>query len=208
MPLSTENLNIRGVLPEPMVAIIGTRAPSPEAEQAAYTVATMLARLGIGVVSGLARGIDGAAHRGCLAGGGATAAVLGHGLERPIYPPEHAELAQNITINGALVSPFAADVFLSRTTLLQRNRYIVTLARAVWVVQTGVPGGALSAVATARKYGIPVLTSPWDEECWHLGYAALMARGAESVDVLTAAVRLAEIARRPIAILQQEQLEL
>ncbi len=208
MPSANENLNIRGVLPEPMIAIIGTRAPSPAAEQAAYTVACMLARMGIGVVSGLARGIDGAAHRGCLAGGGATAAVLGHGLARPIYPPEHADMAQTIAVNGALVSPFPAEVSLSRTTLLQRNRYIVTLARAVWVVQTGVPGGALSAVATARKFGIPVLTSPWDEEHWHKGYSALMSRGAESVDVLTAAVRLAELARRPLPILQQEQLEL
>lgn len=204
----TDNLNIRGTIPTPLVAIIGTRTPSSEAEHAAYAVAIMLARMGISVISGLARGIDGAAHRGCLAGGGTTVAVLGHGLDRPIYPPEHAELAAEITQNGALISPYPAETHISRTTLLQRNRNIVTLARAVWVVQTGVPGGALSAVATARKYGIPVLTSPWDEERWHKGYSSLIARGATSVDVITAAVRLAELARRPVDMEEQKLLGL
>ena len=77
---------MQGEIPTPLVAIVGTRTPSPEAADAAFAVARLLAGLGIGVVSGLALGIDGAAHRGCLAGGGKTVAVLGHGLGVPDLP--------------------------------------------------------------------------------------------------------------------------
>jgi predicted Rossmann fold nucleotide-binding protein DprA/Smf involved in DNA uptake len=117
-------------------------------------------------------------------------AVLGHGLDAPVYPPQHAALAETITERGALVTPFDAEVAITRKTLLARNHWIARLAHAVWVVQTGVPGGALSAAAHARQLGIPVLTTPWPEEQWEAGYQALQKHGAESVDVLTAAARL------------------
>ncbi|MHB9133890.1 MAG: DNA-processing protein DprA [Armatimonadota bacterium] len=183
-------LTVRGIIPSPLVAIVGTRTPTPEAADAAFMVAKLLARAGIGVVSGLALGIDGAAHRGCLAGGGRTVAVLGHGLDAPIYPPQHTALAETITEHGALVTPFDAEVAITRKTLLARNHWIARLAQAVWVVQTGVPGGALSAAAHARQLGIPVLTTPWPEAQWEMGYQALLKHGTEPVDVLTAAARL------------------
>lgn len=189
-------LAVRGEVPAVLVAIVGTREPSAEAEQAAFTVAKLLAIQGIGVVSGLALGIDGAAHRGCLAGGGRTVAVLGQGLAVPVYPPAHRALAEVIAGAGALVSPFAPDTHVSRHTLLARNRVIAALARAVWVVQTGAPGGALAAAAHARALGVPVLTTPWDDPRWTAGCQSLLKHGAESVDVMTAMLRLQALAQR------------
>jgi DNA processing protein len=201
-------LAVRGEMPSPLVAIVGTRTPSPEAADAAFQVAKLLARAGIGVVSGLALGIDAAAHRGCLAGGGRTVAVLGHGLEAPLYPPEHLGLAQAIAGRGALVSPFLGATTVSRRTLLARNRWIAELARAVWVVQSGLPGGALAAAAHARHAGIPVLASPWDDPRWDAGYRSLVDHDAESVDVLTVAARLQQLCARPAAHPQQGVLAL
>jgi len=142
----------------------------------------------------LALGIDAAAHRGCLAGGGRTVAILGHGLNAPLYPPPHRALAEVITGHGALVSPFEPEVTVTRATLLARNRWIAALSRAVWVVQTGIPGGALSAASHARSLGIPVLTTPWDDPCWFAGCDSLLKHGAESVDAVTAAPRLLQLA--------------
>lgn len=189
----TEHLFINGHLPACLVAIVGTRKPSPEASDAAFSVARTLAESGIGVVSGLALGIDGAAHRGCLAGGGNTVAVLGHGLDMAIYPPQHTALAEVITQRGALVSPFPFGTALQRRLLLARNRWIARLARVVWVVQTGVPGGALSAAACARQHGIPVVTTPWDEPHWQAGYQSLIQHGAHSIDLSSAASLLAQL---------------
>lgn len=189
------SLSIRGIIPSPMVAIVGTRSPSPAAKEAAFTVARLLALAGIGTVSGLARGIDGAAHLGCLDGGGKTVAVLGHGLDMPCYPPEHRALAQTIAREGALVSPFAADDCITRRRLVLRNRWIASLARVVWVVQTAVPGGALAAAAHARRLQIPVLTTPWDEPQWRKGFDVLRKRGAEAIDVLSIVPRLIQLCR-------------
>ncbi|MHB9023361.1 MAG: DNA-processing protein DprA [Armatimonadota bacterium] len=188
------SLWVRGALPSPLVAIVGTRDPSPEAAEAAYSVAQALAESGIGVVSGLALGIDAAAHRGCLAGGGQTVAVLGHGLDAPIYPTRHAALAEEIAAQGALVSPFPFAAHLSKKQLLLRNRWIAALANAVWVVQTAVPGGALAAAAHARRLGIPVLATPWDDPRWKIGFDSLLHHGAEAVDPIAAFDLLRELA--------------
>jgi DNA processing protein len=192
---SLAGLTIRGEIPFPLVAIVGTRSPSSFAEEAAFTVAKLLAQSGIGAVSGLAHGIDAAGHRGCLAGGGRTVAVLGHGLDAPIYPPDHQDLAETIACAGALVSPFTRDSGLSKRRLVWRNRWIARLACAVWVVQTTVPGGALAAAAHAKRLEIPVLTTPWDEPKWRQGYDVLLKRGAETADVLTIVPRLIQLCR-------------
>lgn len=178
-----DELTVRGSFSGPMVAIVGTREPSIAASEAAFNVATKLARVGIGVVSGLAIGIDAAAHRGAIAGRGLTVAVLGHGIDAPLYPPEHQALSESIIRNGALVSPYHADALLTRPRLLARNRWIARLSRAVWVVQTGVPGGALSAAAAAKKLGIPVFTTVWKEEKWHPGSEMLLKEGAELIKI-------------------------
>lgn len=187
-------LAMRGSIPTPLVAIVGTRTPTTEAAEAAFAVARVLAAAGVGVVSGLALGIDAAAHRGCLAGGGRTVAVLGHGLAAPVYPPQHREMAAIIAAHGALVSPFEDEVPVGRNTLLARNYWIAHLARAVWVVQTGMPGGALAAAAHARRQNIPVLTTVWPEAHWTPGCQSLLQHGAESVNLLTAAARLEQLA--------------
>ena len=113
-----------------------------------------------------------------------------------------------IARRGALVSPFPAQEPLRKEHLLARNRWIATLARAVWVVQTGMPGGALAAAAHARRLGIPVLTSPWPEPRWQLGYESLLKHGAESIDVLSVTTRLQHLCDRPIAAHQQGSLAL
>lgn len=190
---SSTDLTVRGAIPAPLVAIVGTRTPSPDAATAAFAVARLLAETGIGVVSGLALGIDAAAHRGCLAGGGRTVAVLGHGLDAAIYPAQHAALAEVIAQRGALVSPFPPETLLTRATLLARNRWIAELASAVWVVQTGTPGGALAAAAHARRQGIPVLTTPWAESRWQSGCHALTKYGAETIEIHAVAVRLEQL---------------
>ena len=190
-------LHVRGSIVQPLVAIVGTRRPSLEAVETAYSVARRLAEQGIGVVSGLALGIDAAAHRGALAGGGTTVAVLGHGLDAPIYPAQHAALAEAILRFGALASPFDAHAPLTRRRLLARNRWIARLAMAVWVVQSGVPGGALATAAAARQMGIPVYATPWDDPDWAIGYQTLVDGGAESLPASTAISHLAAACARP-----------
>lgn len=181
--LYDDELMVRGNFSGPLVAIVGTRDPSIAASKAAFSVASQLARVGIGVVSGLAIGIDAAAHRGVIAGGGTTVAVLGHGIDAPLYPSEHKALAESIVRTGALVSPYNADAPLTRQRLLARNRWIARLALGVWVVQTGVPGGALSTAAAAKKRGIPVYTTIWKEEKWLSGSQLLLNEGAELLKI-------------------------
>jgi predicted Rossmann fold nucleotide-binding protein DprA/Smf involved in DNA uptake len=112
--------------------------------------------------------------------------------ERQVYLDNLKLLLVAVIIagHGALVSPYEPDAPLTRRGLLARNRWTAELAGAVWVVQTGVPGGALAAAAHARRQDIPVLATPWDDPRWQAGYQSLIRHGAESVDVLTAAARL------------------
>src|SRR5260370_28188795 len=100
-------LYVNGRLPaEPMIAIVGSRRATPYGQRAARRLARDLSELGVVVVSGLARGIDAAAHRGALEGGSPTGAVMATGLDR-IYPPEHAALAQAIAHSGAVITDAA-----------------------------------------------------------------------------------------------------
>ena len=137
------------------IAIVGTRQPHPESLQVAYTWAAELARQGWTVVSGLARGIDTAAHQGTLAAAGHTLAVLGSGVN-VIYPPENAPLASQIAGNGALISEAHPDANPSTTALMRRNRLITALSRATIVVEAPVDSGALHAARSAHALGRPV----------------------------------------------------
>jgi DNA processing protein len=191
---SIESLHIRGVLPGIRVAIVGTRTPTPQASELAFKVARGLAEQGISIVSGLAFGIDASAHRGALAGGGCTVAVLGHGLDAPIYPKLHAGLAEAILRRGALVSAYPDDMGVTGQRLLERNRWIARLSTAIWVVQSAVPGGALAAAAHARKMGIPVFTTPWEDEKFTAGYKSLMKHGATELNPFEVMAKLKSIA--------------
>lgn len=148
-----------GVLDRPAVAIVGSRAASPYAISVAERLASELGSYGVVVVSGCARGVDGAAHRGALGGGGATIAVLGSGVD-VIYPPEHATLAESITASGALLSEFPPGVRPLRHHFPRRNRLISGLARGVVVVEAGAGSGSLITAGFAADQGREVMAVP------------------------------------------------
>jgi len=158
-------LFVRGTLPEatrPAVAVVGTRAATPYGLRVARELAEGLARRGVVVVSGLALGIDAAAHGGALAAGAAapsTVAVLGCGLAVS-YPPENGSLREDVARAGALVSEHAPDVPPERWHFPRRNRIVAALARAVVVVEAPLRSGALITAGFALEQGREVLAVP------------------------------------------------
>ena len=158
-------LHVRGTWPAGLcVAIVGARAATEYGRAFAHRLAADLATLGIVIVSGLARGIDAAAHRGALDAGGITVAVLPGSLDR-ITPPSHAELAERIVLGrGALVAEWERDVNVKPGLFLKRNRLIAGLSLATVVVEAADRSGALATAAIARKLGRPVLAVPGDTD--------------------------------------------
>jgi len=151
---------VRGRLPErPSVAVIGSRAASSAALEIAYGLAASLARQGLCIVSGLARGCDGRAHQGAIEGGGETIAVLGCGLDQ-IYPAEHGPLADAVAAHGAVISEFPPGTPPLPIHFPLRNRIISGLARAVVVVEAGEKSGSLITAACALEQGREVMVVP------------------------------------------------
>jgi len=153
-------LFVRGTLPPdraPSVAIVGTRSPSTPMREVAYRLGRVLSAAGYTVVSGLAFGVDAAAHEGALSvPTGQTVAVLGSGV-LDVYPAQHRELAAAIIERGALVCEVAPDASVATPWLVARNRLISALADTVIVVQSNDDGGAMYAARAARKQGRRVL---------------------------------------------------
>jgi DNA processing protein len=147
------------VLARPTVAVIGSRAASPYALQVGSRIAAELAGRGIVVVSGLARGVDSAAHRGCLEGGGSTVAVLGCGLDR-VYPPEHSDLASQITERGLLLAELAPGAAPLPEHFPLRNRIISGLTLATVVVEASDQSGSLITARCALEQGRDVMAVP------------------------------------------------
>ncbi|MGE3274200.1 MAG: DNA-processing protein DprA [Vicinamibacterales bacterium] len=143
----------------PAVALVGCRAASHAGLAAARRLAADLAAAGLVVTSGLARGVDSAAHRGALAGGGRSVAVLGSGLDR-VYPPEHAGLAEELAVRGAVASEFPPGVAPLAHHFPLRNRIVSGLVRAVVVVEAPEKSGALITAACALDQGREVLVVP------------------------------------------------
>jgi DNA processing protein len=141
------------------VAIVGTRRPTDYGLRTARQFAAALAREGMTVVSGLAYGIDAAAHRGALEGGGRTLAVLGSGVDR-IYPSRHERLARAIMTQGALLSEFPLGAAPDAPNFPRRNRLISGLARAVLIVEAYESGGALITARLALEQNREVLAIP------------------------------------------------
>jgi DNA processing protein len=141
------------------VAIVGSRAGSPYALAVAERLAADLATRGIVVVSGLARGVDSAAHRGAVAAKGATLAVLGSGAD-VIYPAEHRGLAREIEIDGAIVSELVPGTPPQKQFFPLRNRIISGLSRAVLIVEAGEKSGSLITARMALEQGRDVLAVP------------------------------------------------
>jgi DNA processing protein len=178
----------------PCVAVVGTRAPSDAGRRRARRLAEDLARAGVCVVSGLALGIDGAAHEGALAARAPTVGVLGGGHGH-FFPPRHRELGARIVAGGgAVVSPFAPDVVPQPWQFLARNAIIAALADAVVVVEAAARSGALNTAGHGADRGIPVLAFPGDvDRPKAAGCNALIRDGATLVrdadDVLAALPR-------------------
>jgi DNA processing protein len=141
------------------VAIVGSRAASPYALSVAEQLAHDLAARGLVVVSGLARGVDSAAHRGALAAGGVTVAVLGSGVD-VMYPPEHAALAAEIDRRGAVISELVPGTAPAQFFFPLRNRIISGLSRAVVVIEAGEKSGSLITARCALDQGRDVLAVP------------------------------------------------
>ena len=133
---------------ETTVAIVGARSPTPDGAKVAGDMAERLAGGGIVIVSGLARGVDAAAHKGALRAGGKTVGIPGSGL-RVIYPHENRQLANEICVNGAVISECHPNETVSRQRLMQRNRIISGFSLGVILIEPG--RGALNAAERALK---------------------------------------------------------
>jgi DNA processing protein len=141
------------------VAIVGTRRASPYGIAVAEWLGRELARCGVTIVSGLARGVDAAAHRGALAGSGRTIAVLGCGID-VVYPPEHRRLMAQIIESGAVLSEFSPGTPPLRHQFPRRNRLISGLALGVVVVEGRARSGAVITADCALDQGREVFAVP------------------------------------------------
>jgi len=165
----------------PAVAIVGSRAGSPYALAVAERLGADLAARGVVVVSGLARGVDSAAHRGALTAG-ATIAVLGSGPD-VIYPKEHENLARDIAATGLILSELAPGTPPRPQFFPQRNRIISGLSRAVVVVEAGERSGSLITARSALDQGRDVLAVPGSIlSARNRGGHALLRDGAKIVE--------------------------
>ena len=143
----------------PAIAVIGSRRCTTYGKRVARTLARDFVRSGVAVVSGLARGIDGEAHRGVIEADGVTMAVLGNGLD-VCYPPEHDRLSENILRKGVLLSEYPPGTEPARYRFPERNRLISGFSRGVVVVEAGRKSGTMITVNTALDQGKDVFAVP------------------------------------------------
>ena len=174
----------RRLLRTPAVAVVGSRNALPVSLQVAHDLARDLSRAGLTIVSGMARGVDSAAHAGALAAGGRTIAVIGSGLLK-VYPRRNTELAKSIRSTGAIVSEFPADAEALGTHFPLRNRIISGLCIATVVVEAGDKSGSLITANQAIDQGRDVLAVPGHTLSGrHLGSHRLIKDGARLVDTV------------------------
>ena len=177
----------------PAVAIVGSRSADQDGCDLARELAASLAREGIAVLSGMARGIDAAAHEGALDAGGLSGAVLGTGLDE-VYPRAHASLQTRLRSSLGLLterrpgSPPTPDAFVNR------NRLLAALADAVLIVQGGIASGAKHTANFARELKRPIGAVPWDvferlgalpNDLIHRGHATLVRNVEDVLALLT-----------------------
>jgi DNA processing protein len=141
------------------VAVVGSRAATRDGVLFAYELSRGLAEEGVAVVSGMARGVDGAAHSGALDGGGSTVAVLGCGVD-VTYPPEAASLRERILANGSLLSEYPPGTAPARHRFPARNRIVSALSRCVVVAEAPRRSGALVTARLALEQGRDVMAAP------------------------------------------------
>jgi len=164
------------------VAIVGARHATPYGLRIAEQLGASLAHAGYTVISGLARGIDAAAHRGALRAGGRTIAVLGSGVLN-VYPPEHGDLALEIIDSGAVISELPPLTAPLQGTFPQRNRIVSGLSLGVVVVQAAERSGALITTRLATEQGREVFAVPGPIDCrMSRGCHRLIRDGAKLVE--------------------------
>ena len=179
------------------VAVVGTRRPSPHGLAMARRIGAALAESGWPVVSGLAEGIDAAAHQGCLAAGGAPVGVLGTPLER-VYPRHHAVLQERVARSGLLVTESPPGSSVTPGHFACRNRLQVALAAAVVVVECPRGSGALHSADLAWRQELPLWVVPADAGRQSaLGSNRLLCQGA--TPLLDPADLLDQLGRGPLA---------
>lgn len=171
------------------LAVVGSRQPTPAGRTHARVFARAFAQAGLTVVSGLAVGVDAAAHEGALEGGGPTVAVIGTGADL-VYPSRHRELAGRIAEHGAIVSEFAPGTPSRAENFPQRNRIIAGLSRGTLVVEAALRSGSLITARLAAESGREVFALPGSiDSPQSRGCHALIRQGALLVesaqDVLT-----------------------
>jgi len=181
---------------EPAIAIIGSRRTTLYGLRTAREFAAALARRGVCIVSGLARGIDAAAHEGALEVGGRTVAVLGNGCDI-VYPPENLELFQQIRSKGTILSEFPFGYRANRQTFPMRNRIVAGMCQAILVVETDLSGGSLITARFAGEQGRQVMAIPGRiDQATSAGCHQLIRDGATlitSVDEILEELRLEEL---------------
>jgi len=166
----------------PQIALVGARSATPQGLENARGFASELSRRGLVVTSGLALGIDGAAHRGALEGSGLTIAVCATGLDR-VYPARHRELAHQIAGQGLLVSEFPVGVQALAEHFPRRNRIISGLAMGVLVVEAARESGSLITARQAGEQGREVFAIPGSiHNPMSRGCHALIRQGAKLVE--------------------------
>ncbi|MFC6281563.1 MULTISPECIES: DNA-processing protein DprA [Polaromonas] len=168
--------------PQPRLAIVGSRNPTPQGEVNARQFAKTFGASGLCIVSGLALGVDGAAHDGAMLGGGNTIAVVGTGLDR-VYPKKHLELAHRIAAQGMIVSEFPLGTPPLNANFPKRNRIISGLSQGVLVVEAALKSGSLITARLAAEQGKEVFAIPGSiHSPQSRGCHALIKQGAKLVE--------------------------
>ncbi|QJW85950.1 DNA-protecting protein DprA [Ramlibacter terrae] len=185
-PLLLYRLGRSDPIPAAAVAVVGSRNPTPQGLQNARRFAKAFAEAGVTVVSGLALGIDGAAHAGALDGAAegalATVAVIGTGLDR-VYPKRHLELAHRIAANGMLLSEYPLGTPPLAENFPRRNRIIAALGRGTLVVEAALQSGSLITARLAAEQGRDVFAIPGSIHSPQArGCHLLLRRGAKLVE--------------------------
>ena len=170
------------LLQRPALAIVGSRHPTPEGTDNARAFAASLSRTGLTIVSGLAAGIDGAAHEGALGGTGSTIALVGTGLDR-VYPRAHLKLAREIADRGLLLSEFSVGTPPLAAHFPLRNRLIAGLGMGTLVVEAALKSGSLITARLASEFGREVFAIPGSiHNPQSRGCHALIRQGAKLVE--------------------------